>query len=97
MSEEEALSLVDTVADPCTEVFVIEFASPRLVPFLHQSLHVLEVDPLGVAEIPQDVFYGDQPIIILIQEEKSFPDRCEITAELLFELSFNLLDVLEAA
>ena len=52
VSEEEALSLVDAVADPCTEVFVIELASPRLISFLHQSLHVLVVDALGVAEIP---------------------------------------------
>ena len=52
MSEKEALSLVDAVADPCTEVLVIQLASPRLISFLHQSLHVLVVDALGVAEIP---------------------------------------------
>ena len=59
MSEEEALGLVDTIADPCTKVFVIEFAPLRLISFLHQSLHVLVVDTLGVAESPQDVLYGD--------------------------------------
>ena len=52
VSEEEALSLVDAVADPCTEVFVIELASPRLISFLHQSLQVLVVDAFGVAEVP---------------------------------------------
>ena len=95
VSEVEALTLVDAVAYPTAEVFVIEFALLLGIPFLNYLAEIVKVEVVHVSKVSKEVCDSDEAIMIPVKREECFPDRVEIVRELASEALFYCSDSLE--
>ena len=67
VSEVEALRHVDGVAQPLREVHVAK-TPLTLVVFVHDELfEVVEIEICFIAEILEDIFHGNETVVITIQ------------------------------
>lgn len=95
VSEVEALTLVDAVAYPAAEVFVVEFALLLGIPFLNYLAEIVKVEVVHVSKVSKEVCDSDEAIMIPVKREECFPNRVEIVPELVSEAPFYRSDSLK--